>query len=270
MSQDVLAAKPRRRPGPTALISAALALIVVAASAALVILHRQDQQADDAARRVLESAVIGVSAVGVASDHRIAVVLSVTTGTSAKLVDAHVTGDGWQAVHDKGVGLVRVVDCRAAPPMPTGAQAVLELHGQRRSVDLLLDSSVFDVLRHTGREACGDVDAARALTLKASGTVLVPGGLQLALVVTNRSAHPVMLEAVSVGRLHLRTSKRLPVRLAPRTTLRTVVVVDARGCGASAGVVGLAIDGQGGPAFLTVASADLPQLAAHIRRARCP
>jgi hypothetical protein len=270
VSQDVLAAKPRRRPGPTALISAALALIVVAASAALVILHRQDQQADDAARRVLESAVIGVSAVGVASDHRIAVVLSVTTGTSAKLVDAHVTGDGWQAVHDKGVGLVRVVDCRAAPPMPTGAQAVLELHGQRRSVDLLLDSSVFDVLRHTGREACGDVDAARALTLKASGTVLVPGGLQLALVVTNRSAHPVMLEAVSVGRLHLRTSKRLPVRLAPRTTLRTVVVVDARGCGASAGVVGLAIDGQGGPAFLTVASADLPQLAAHIRRARCP
>jgi hypothetical protein len=161
------------------------------------------------------------------------------------------------------------VDCTGIPPLPFTAAAVVERHGQRRDLDLLTDLDLAAIVVRTTHEACGDVDARRALSLKASGTVRVPGGLQLALVVKNRSAHPVTLKGVGVGKLHLRTSKRLPTVIAPRKVLRMIVVLDARGCGAAAGVVGVTVDGRGGPAYLTVASADLPQLAVRIRHERC-
>lgn len=268
-AQDVIPAGAHRRRGPVLLIAGTLALLLVAGTGALVALRRQDHHEDLEARAALANAAFSVTTVGVASDHRVALVLSLSSGTRAKLVDATVTGDGWQAMHNRSVGLVRVVDCTSAPPLPTTAQAVVELHGQRRSVDLLTDPRLADVIRRTSQEACGDVDARRALTLKASGTVRVPGGLQLALVVTNRSAHLVTLKRVVVGHLHLRTSKPLPAVLRPHTTMRMIVVLDARGCGAPAPLVGLYVSGQGGAAYLTVASADLPQLAVRIRQERC-
>lgn len=268
-AQDVIAAVPQRRHRPVVGIASALVLVLAAGAAALVVMRRHDHHEDLVARSTLANAAFAVTAVGVATDHRIALVLSLHSATRARLVDAQVTGDGWQAVHDHSVGLVRVVDCRGEPALPTSADAVVELHGQRRAVDLLVNPNLIDVVRRTGREACGDVDARRALTLKASGTVRVPGGLQLALVITNRSAHPVTLKRVTVGRLHLRTSKPVPAVIRPRSTLRMIVVLDARGCGKAASVVGLDIDGRGGPAYLTVSSADLPQLAPRIRQERC-
>lgn len=258
----------RRRDGAL-VIGLALALLLAAGAVATVALRAQDHRADAKAREALAQAVLSVSAVGVATDHRVALVLSLRSGTAAKVVDASVEGAGWEAVHDRGVGLVTRVDCITAPTPPAAAEAVLELHGQRRTFELLTTVDLTDVLTRTGREACGDVDARRALVLKASGTVRVPGGLQLALVVTNRSAHPVVLHGVSVGDLHVRTSKGLPIALAPHATWRAVVVLDARGCGRPKPVVGLDISGQGGPAFVTVASADLPQLGVAIRRERC-
>jgi hypothetical protein len=250
-------------------VSAGLLLVLVAAAASLVVLHRRDQHADQVARIVLSGAPIGLSAVGVASDHRVAVVLTVTSGTAARIVDAHVTGTGWEAVHGSGVGLVRDVDCLGDPPLPTSAEAVLELHGQRRAVDLLTDAGLVDVLRRTGREACGDVDARRALSLKASGTVRRPGGLQLALVVINRSTHSVTVRGIAVAGLHATPARRLPLVLRPHTTVRMMVVLDPRGCGRGSAVVALSIDGLGGPAYVSVASADLPQLAAQVRKVRC-
>lgn len=258
----------RRRHGLATAVAGLLVLALVAAASALLVLRREDSREDAQARRQLAAAVFTVTAVGVATDHRVALVLSLRSGVHARVVGASVSGDGWQAVHADGVGLVRQVDCRAAPPLPLTADATVELHGQRREVDLLTDPGLGDVVLRTGREACGDVDARRALALKASGTIRVPGGLQLALAITNKSAHPVLLRRVSVGQLHLVTSKPLPLRLAPRTTLRLIAVIDARGCGASAPVVGLSIQGQGGAAFVTVASADLPQLAQLIRAQR--
>lgn len=268
-AQDVLAAAAPRRHRLAHAVAAALVLVLVSGAAALVVLRRHDHHEDLAAREALARAAFAVSAVGVATDHRVALVLSLRSATRVRLVDAHVTGAGWQAVHNRSVGLVLLVDCKGEPPLPTSAEAVVELHGQRRAVDLLVDPGLPEVVRRTGQEACGDVDARRALALKASGTVRVPGGLQLALVVTNRSEHPVTLERVTVGRLHVRTSKPLPAVLRPRATLRMIVVLDARGCGRSAPVVGLDVDGRGGPAFLTVDSADLPQLAPRIRHERC-
>ncbi|MCU1601875.1 MAG: hypothetical protein JWO22_2584 [Frankiales bacterium] len=244
-------------------------LLLAAGAVAAAVLRAKDQRADAKARNALAAAVIDVSAVGVATDHRVALVLSVRSDTSAKVVGASVDGLGWQAVHDKGVGLVTQVDCVTPPVAPSKAEAVLELHGQQRTFELLTTVDVGDVLARTGKEACGDVDARRALVLKASGTVRVPGGLQLALVVTNRSAHAVVLHDVSVGDLHVRTSKGLPVSLAPHATWRAVVVLDARGCGKPEPVVGIDISGQGGAAFVTVASADLPQLGLDIRKERC-
>ncbi|MDX6218716.1 MAG: hypothetical protein QOJ48_397 [Frankiales bacterium] len=268
--QDVIAAGRRRRPGLVVLVSAGLLLVLIAAAAALVVLHRRDQHADQVARIVLSGAPIGLSAVGVASNHRVAVVLTITSGTTARVVDAHVTGTGWEAVHGSGVGLARDVDCLGDPPLPTSAEAVLELHGQRRAVDLLTDAGLVDVLRRTGREACGDVDARRALSLKASGTVRRPGGgLQLALVVINRSTHSVTVRGIAVAGLHATPARRLPLVLRPRTTVRMMVVLDPRGCGRGPAVVALSIDGLGGPAYVSVASADLPQLAAQVRKARC-
>ncbi|MFN2539331.1 MAG: hypothetical protein ABR549_14450 [Mycobacteriales bacterium] len=268
-AQDVIPAVLHRRRGPIAALAGVLVLLLVAGAAALVALRREDHHDDVVARATLAKAVFDVTAVGVATDHRVAVVLSVTSGTRAELVDAHVTGDGWEAVHNKSVGLVRTVDCKGDPPLPITAEAVVELHGQRRAVDLLTEPGLAEVVRRTGREACGDVDARRALVLKASGTVRVPGGLQLALVVTNRSAHLVTLKRVAVGQLHVRTSKPLPTVLRPHTTLRMIVVLDARGCGKTAPLVGVSIAGRGGPAYLTVASADLPQLAVRVRQERC-
>ena len=268
-AQDVIAAVPARRHRPVIAIAATLVLVLVAGATALVVLHRHDQHEDLVARTTLANAVFGITAVGVATDHRIALVLTVRSTTGAKLVGAQVTGLGWEAVHHRSVGLVRAVDCTGAPPLPTSADAIVELHGQRRSVDLLSDPGLLDVVLRTGREACGDVDASRALALKASGTVRVPGGLQLALVVTNRSAHLVTLKRVTVGLLHLRTSKPVPAVLRPHATLRMIVVLDARGCGRPASLVAVAVDGRGGPAHLKVASADLPQLAARIHQERC-
>jgi hypothetical protein len=268
-AQDVIAAVPPGRHRPVVAIAATLVLLLVAGATALVVLRRHDHHEDLVARTALANAVFGITAVGVATDHRIAVVLSLHSATGAKLVDAQVTGLGWEAVHHRSVGLVRAVDCTGDPPLPTSADAIVELHGQRRAVDLLSDPGLLDVVLRTGREACGDVDARRALTMKASGTVRVPGGLQLALVVTNRSAHLVTLRRVSVGRLHLRTSKPVPAVLRPGSTLRMIVVLDARGCGRPAPVVEVLVDGRGGPARLTVSSADLPQLAARIHQERC-
>lgn len=266
-AQDVVVGG-RRRHGPVAFLAGALVLVLLAALGAAAALHRSSTHEAAQARRQLAAAVFTVTAVGVATDHRVALVLSVQSDVRAKVVGATVSGDGWQAVHQEDVGLLRAVDCRTTPPLPLTAAATVELHGQRRDVDLLTAPDLGDVVKRTEREACGDVDARRALALKASGTIRVPGGLQLALAVTNTSAHPVVLRGVSVGRLHVVTSKRLPLRLAPRTTTRLIVVVDARGCGAAAPVVGLAVEGQGGPAFLTVASADLPQLGEQVRRQR--
>jgi hypothetical protein len=269
-ARDVIAQGARRRhPGPVELIAGGLVLVLLLASGTAWVLHRRGQRQDVAARDALAQASFSVSAVGVATDHRVALVLSLRTTLAVSVVGATVTGAGWRAVHDRGVGLLRAVDCKSPPSLPTSAAAVVQLHGQRRSVDLLTDPGLGDVVARTAREACGDVDARRALSLKASAAVRVPGGLQLALVVSNRSAHPVTLRRVSVGKLHLRTSKRLPAVLPPRSVLRTVVVLDARGCGAPAGVVGLSVDGRGGPAYLTVASADLPQLAARVHHERC-
>jgi hypothetical protein len=268
--QDVIGGENRRRPGPAALVSGALLLVLITAASSVVVLHRREQHADRSARIALDAATIGVSAIGVASDHRVAVVLSVASGTAAKVVDAHVTGDGWKAVHGNDVGLVRIVDCESDPRLPSSADAVLELHGQRRAVDLLTNPDVFEVLRRTGREACGDVDARRALTLKASGTVRRPGGgLQLALVLTNRSTHLVTVRGLAVAGLHVTPPRPLPLLLRPRTTVRMIVVLDPRGCGRGPAVVGLSIDGQGGPAYASVASADLPQLAARVRQVHC-
>lgn len=266
-AQDVVAGGGRRH-APAAVIAGCIGLLLLAAAGTLTLLQREDSREDARARERLAAADFTVTAVGVATDHRVALVLSLRSSVRAKVVGASVTGDGWQAVHDHGVGLVRKVDCAGTPPLPLTAAATVELHGQRRDVDLLSDPGLTDVVARTGREACGDVDARRALALKAAGTIRVPGGLQLALAITNKSAHPVVLRRVTVGRLHLVTSKRLPLRLAPRSTVRLIAVLDARGCGAAAPVVGLAIDGQGGPAFVTVASADLPQLGEQLRRQR--
>jgi hypothetical protein len=272
LAQDVIAQDVRRRRiSPARLIAAALILVLAAGGAGAVALKRhQDHHADLVARATLDRAVFTISAVGVATDHRVALVLSVTSTTKAKLVGAHVTGPGWASVHDKDVGLVRAVDCKSAPVLPLTAAATVELHGQRRDVDLLTDPGLADVVTRTSREACGDIEARRALTVKASGTVRVPGGLQLALVVTNRSAHRVLLRGINVGRLHLRTSKRFPTFVAPHATFRTIVVLDARGCGSAAPFVNVAIDGVGGKAHLTVPSADLAQLAPRMRREHCP
>lgn len=260
---------PGRRRDAATVIAGALVLLLAAGAVGALVLRHRDQRADARARRALAAAAVSVSAVGVASDHRVAVVLSVRTGTSARVVDASVTGDGWRAVHGRDVGLVREVDCTTAVTAPERAEALLELHGQRRRVELLTGVDLRDVLARTSREACGDVEARRALVLKASAAVRVPGGLQLGLLATNRSTHPVRLERVTVGGLHVRTSVPLPTVLAPRASYRAVVVVDPRGCGAAASVVGVDVSGEGGPAFLTVASADLPQQAAAVRSAHC-
>lgn len=268
-AQDVIAVRARRRGrGPISFLAGALVLVLLASAGAAYALRRRDSQVDAQARRRLAAATFTVSTYGVATDHRVALVLSLQSSVRARVIGAEVTGDGWRAVHDTGVGLVREVDCTGTPPMPLAAAATVELQGQKRSVDLLTDPTLFDVVVRTGREACGDVDARRALSLKASGTIRVPGGLQLALAIANKSAFPVTLRGVSVGRLHLVTNKRLPLVLAPRSTLRVIARIDARGCGAAASVVGLSIEGRGGPAFLTVASADLPQLAQQIRMQR--
>ena len=269
-AQDVIPSGTSRRRDAALVIGIALVLLLASGAVAALVLKHQDDRADARARDALAKAVLDVSAIGVASDHRVAVVLSIRSGTTARLVDAHVTGAGWSAVHDKGVGLVMQVDCVAPPAPPVSADAVLELHGQQRTFELLGSVDLSDVLVRTGKEACGDVDARRALALKASRTARVPGSLlRLSLAVTNRSIHPVVLHGITVGGLHVRISKVLPVSLAPHTTWRTIVVLDARGCGTPKGVVGLSINGQGGPAFVTVASADLPQLGVAIRRERC-
>lgn len=263
-----LATAARRRRGPVLLVATGLLLVLAAAAAAVLVLREQDQHADAVARGRLAGAAVSVSAVGVASDHRVAVVLSVTSGTSARIVGAHVTGDGWQAVHDRAVGLVSSVDCTAAPALPTSADAVLVLHGQHREVDLLADPGVLDVLRRTGREACGDVDARRALTARAGATTRVAAGLRIPLAITNHSAHPVTVQGIQVGGLHV-AGGRVPMVLAPRTTVRLLLLLDARGCGRSAPLVELLVTGRGGPSRLTVASADLPQLAVRLRDERC-
>ena len=266
LAQDVLAAGARRRHGHVVLLAVSLVLVLVAAAGAVLALREADSREDARARERLAAAAFTVTAVGVATDHRVAVVLSLRSTLATTLVGATVSGDGWRATHDRSVSLVRDVSCEGPPPPPVAAEATVELHGQRRQVDLLADPSVFDVVARTGREACGDVEARRALALKASRAVRGGNRLRIVLALANRSLHPVVVRALSIGRLHVETSARLPLTLAPHQALRMVLLVDARRCGTAAPVISLAVAGQGGGAVVTVASADLPQLGLALRQ----
>lgn len=243
----------RLRPVP--FIALALALVLVTAIGSAAILHQPDEQADNLARDQLAAASFDVRAVGVATDHRVAVVLSISSDVQAAVVDATVDGDGWAAVHGKAVSLVRSVDCSAAPPQPRAASAVLELHGQRRTIDLLSDPKVFDVVLSTGREACGDVDATRAVRLKVTPAVRTGKVLTFALTVSNRSAHPVTVRLVNVIGARVQSVRPLvPLVVAARGTGSIRVAVTGPCKGPPTDEVTVSLDGRGGRGTSTVVS----------------
>ena len=264
---------------PVPFIAGGLVLVVSAALGSLSVLHQRDERADLRAREQLEAATFVVEAVGVASSHRVAVVLNVTSAVPFEVVDASVVGDGWQVTHGRAVGLSREVDCVNTTRPPDAAEAVVELHGQRRRVDLLAYPAVFDVVRNTGREACGDLDADKALMGRASVTTRAGAQLSLDLTLSNRSVHAVRVRGFALDGLHVLTSQKLPFPVAPRSTRRVHLVLTPAEClgvgqvGSNSVADGLEvevrIEGKGGPATVRVGSSHLQELVETLRRERC-
>jgi hypothetical protein len=264
---------------PVLFIALGLVLIVVTAVSSLFVLHRRDEHADLRARQQLAAATFVVQAVGVATSHRVAVVVTVSSAVPFTVVDATVAGEGWQVTHDRAVGLSREVDCFSTARPPDAAEAVVELHGQRRTVDLLTDSSVFDVVRSTGREACGDLDAGKALNGRATVTTKAGAQLSFDLTLSNRSVHAVMVRGFALDGTHVMTSQRLPFPVAPRSTRKVHLVITLAEClgvgqvGSNGAVDGLEVEvrvtGKGGAAAVRVGSTHLQELVEARRRERC-
>jgi hypothetical protein len=257
-------------PRPVPFITAGLVLVVSTAVGSLFVLHQRDTRADLRARHQLDTATFVVDAVGVASSHRVAVVLNVSSAVPFEVVDASVTGDGWQVTHGRAIGLRLDVDCLGTARPPEAAAAVVELHGQHRSVDLLADPAVFDVVRTTGREACGDLDAGKAVMGRATATTKAGAQLSFDLTVSNRSVHAVQVRGFALGGVRIATAQKLPFPVAPHSTRKVHLVLTLASCTVTpATELTLRVDGKGGPGALQVSSRRLPELVGALKRERC-
>jgi hypothetical protein len=299
---DVLGT-PDERPGISAVqaILAAILLVLGVGIPAAVVQTQDRHREQQRAKVALQRSTFALELFGVASNHRVALVFAL--GGSGRVVGTDVQGGAWRAVGSSltidrlsargaAVSLSTPVNCTGEIVPPTAARAVLELKGQRRTVDLLAGTEVAAIVRNTAQEACGQVAASKALLVQASASRTVGETVELDVRLTNRSVHDVRIAAFTVDGVGVTVDRQLPLLLPKRmegarfvldtgpAQMQTVhLVLQIRECLAIGQVlsgnvgqglvVQVSVSGVGGQAFTSASSSGLQQQITALIRQHC-